>query len=460
MRCVVAGLLLGLLWTGIADADDYDPNARPRVPSIFDAPVQPTAPVVPPPVQPVPTAPYVVPPPPTTPYVVPTQPAAPYVVPTQPATPYGVPYVPSQPAPVQPRAYTAPYGSIPPPPPPPGAPGVMGPVVGAPMVSQPTPRVVAPIGTVQPPAITQPPAVTTALPAPVPVARSTSQLRLILEGLFSTREDPDDTVGVLANGAGDMTWSPVNFDWEFGGRGALVFGGRTDTRWEIEGAYYGGWSDRGQGNGLFATGAPAVTTGPHTADLAIESDLLAFGISWRPLLKCTRTSRLDAIVGLRVLLLDENASIGNIVPGPNPALAGGTASVSTENVVFALQAGIGYEDNLSSTFSWFIDVAPFIGFNSADASTSATNLFAAGAATNSRSDEAFAWGVNLDLGIRICLGGGFHLSAGYSLLFVEGVAEIESAMDFEDVTSGAPLADLNETGVLFNSFFAGVTLDL
>ena len=472
-------------------------TAYPSYPALpggagFAAPVQPVYPQAVYPSQPTYPSPPVYQPQPAYP-----QPAYP-----QPAYPSGSIY-PS--APVGPTpAYRAPYGMVPPPPPPPGqvgtpglyaqpAPGAVYPQGGliAPGASvygpsripvrpgQAIPRPPPPPGVIArpvspstavlprpgPPRITQPASVPTPRPqTAAPFVRSQSTMRLILEGSYSLREDAKGPVGQSLNATDELRWDPLSFDGAFGGRGALQFGGRTDTRWEIKGAYWGEWDEQRSTAGRFGynatAGAPLTTTGPHTADLRIQSRLLGGEINWRPLLQCSPTSRLDAIVGIRVMLLEEQATVTNIAPGINPTIGAGFMQADVENLILAGQAGIGYEANVTSGLSLFTDLRAFFGANLADATTKANTVFAAGESRNTRSGTTFAWGAQVDLGLRLQISSGFAFQAGYSLLFVDGVGEIESAMDFSDVSSGGPRARLTDDGLLFHTFFAGITLDL
>ncbi len=308
------------------------------------------------------------------------------------------------------------------------------------------------------------------LPPPLgPVGRSISVVRrntsrLTIQGAYTLpADDPEDIIALPGPLAG-FHWDELNYDGRFGGRAGLMLRTGADSRLHAQFTYLGGFDDITRQRATFTysdTPGGVVTTTPlNAARVARDLDVFHGEISYRPQLSSSRTADVDGIIGVRGIVVNEDGSVIDFAAPINPAFVGAPRlDVEASTTFIGAQGGIGAEFKLTDDVNLEISAKAFGGIAWRDLESEQRAIVASGTTKSDDDDSIFAWGGEIEMGIRAPISDSVGVSVGYSLLYLDGIVDVNSALDWSNTASGAVPATLKDESILTHTFFVGLSFD-
>ena len=295
--------------------------------------------------------------------------------------------------------------------------------------------------------------------------RRRSATRLDVDVLYTWRDDPSGRVGIAGTPAGttDFSWGDVSFDGAIGGGLHAHMRRNEHSSFSFHAYYFGGFDDRRDVTGAFTfntspPGAPA-TTGAQTARLESDSEVFSIGVAWRPAISQSATSRFDWIVGLEANRISDQIALTSLTPG----FALGTPASLREELsswLIGVSGGVGFDGTISGDLGFDAAARVFLGVGLHDVRAEQTHVFASGTHANERSDTSFAWGIDLNLGLRYAFTATMGARLGYRLLYRGDTPRVGEGMDLGAVRAGAPGVAVGGGGLLVHGFYGGLSFDL
>jgi hypothetical protein len=282
---------------------------------------------------------------------------------------------------------------------------------------------------------------------------------ITIEGTFGVMNDPANVLGepILAPGAPQYDWDLLDYEWEFGARGALRYQFQAQSWLELKGAYYGSWESTsnqpGRRFGFLPT--PPFVSGVSSGVLTSEADLIGFELNYVNELDCAGCVRWDMLVGARYMMFEEEA---NATFNPNAGLGlftPGRVNSDVENTYIAGQLGIIGHWDVSDRFEINASVKAILGNLNRQAVVTDANIFVGGPHRSASEEDEVTFGTELELGMKYRLTPRIAVTAGYNLLFLDNVLRANDAMDFTKSVSGAVQARQELDQLLVHTVFVG-----
>ena len=294
-----------------------------------------------------------------------------------------------------------------------------------------------------------------------------------VEGLFSYLNSPEGLFGTPAFGNPQQwEWDDLDYEPSFGGR-AFVKHCLGPLEWiEVGGTYYGTWDDEITSTGVFGFAPPdAFAAGGHVPIGASNpvagtffSEAEAFGgeASFITEMHCSGCYRWDWLVGARYLQFNEEARVDFAqapIAGVGAGGPGAFVASDVENTFIGLQIGAVMHWELSPTFELQASLKGLAGNLNRDLTVSDNDIFSGGAHIATSEEDEVVFGADIDIGARWRITNRLTITAGYNLLFLDGVSRANDAMDFSQANSGAVQAQHETDQLLIHSVFVGLEVN-
>ncbi len=294
-----------------------------------------------------------------------------------------------------------------------------------------------------------------------------------VEGLFSYLDSPEGLVGTPAFGNPQQwEWDQLDYEPSFGGR-AFVKHCLGPLEWiEVGGTYYGSWDDEITSTGVFGFAPPdAFAAGGHipigesnpvAATFSSEAEAFGGEASFITEMHCSGCYRWDWLVGARYLQFNEEARIDFAqapIAGIGAGGPGAFVASDVENTFIGLQIGAVMHWELSPTFELQASLKGLAGNLNRDLTVTDNDIFSGGMHTATSEEDEVVFGADIDIGARWRITNRLTLTAGYNLLFLDGVSRANDAMDFSKANSGAVQAQHETDQLLIHSVFVGLEVN-
>lgn len=280
-----------------------------------------------------------------------------------------------------------------------------------------------------------------------------------LEGTASLMNDPQGPLGepIFGPGAPGYDWDLLDYEFEFGGRGAIRYQARPQTYIELRGAYYGSWDDTssqpGRRFGFLPT--PPFVSGVSNGVLNSEADLIGFELNYINEITCTGCVRFDYLAGVRWLSFEEEARVDF---APNAGLGlftPGFVNSDVENTLVAGQLGGVVHWDVTPRFEVTATIKAILGNLNRDATVTDANIFVGGPHGSTSEEDEIVFGADLELGFKYRVTPRIAITAGYNMLFLDNVLRANDAMDFTKSVSGAVQARQELDQLIVHTVFVG-----
>lgn len=288
---------------------------------------------------------------------------------------------------------------------------------------------------------------------------------LALAGGMALHEAPDGLLGVQAPPSGSaIEWSSLDYPATLAGRGSLSC--RAGARWGIalQGTYWGQADDDATVSGTYVSrrsaGGLTDVSRPLQADLTSELTLWDAGAGvWFELASSPRFAFLAGL-GVRVASLEETSRMGFATTdvGATPP-EDGWAQAEVQNDMLLGEAMLGMRWSPSASWAFTVAVTGLLGGVSTDVRVSDEDVFSGGVHAGSLTDDDTVHGAQLDLLAQWRLSRGWSLTAGYSLLWLDGVQRGPRALDFGQSDTGAVQAAYEPGTYTAHAVLLGVAID-
>lgn len=325
----------------------------------------------------------------------------------------------------------------------------------------PRPAAPPPAAPVLLPALTAAPAAPCGAPCRDACDPCAPRWELSLEGGLGLLESPEGLLGVQPPPGDALDWGGVDYAPTFAGRVRLAV--RAGARWGFAvGAMHWGKADDEVDASGFAVirpapgGLPSLSrplAGTLSSELTLW-DLRAGGwCEWG----CSPCLTMVAGVGVRVASLDET-SRADLVTTDLPTVTGSIES-EVDNDLLLAEASLGLRWAVGATSTLGVTVTGMLGGSGTDITVRDENVLSAGAHAATRGDEDTAYGLQVDLLAAWRVNKDFSLTAGYSLLWLDGIQRGPAAIDLGQTATGAVQASYTPESYLAHAFLLGISFD-
>jgi hypothetical protein len=282
---------------------------------------------------------------------------------------------------------------------------------------------------------------------------------------MALHEAPDGVLGVQPPPSGSaIEWGSLDYPATLAGRASLAY--RAGARWGIalQGTTWGQADADATVTGTFVSrrvaGGATDVSRPLEADLSSELTLWDAGVGvWFEMGSSPRATFL-AGVGVRVASLEETSRMAfrttDVVVTPPED---GWAQADVTNEMLLGEAMLGLRWDPSASWSLTVSATGLLGGVSVDVRVSDEDVFSGGVHGGSLTDDNMVTGAQLDLLARWRIGRGWSLTAGYSLLWLDGVQRGPSALDFGQSDTGAVQAAWQPDSSTVHAALLGVAVD-
>jgi hypothetical protein len=292
-----------------------------------------------------------------------------------------------------------------------------------------------------------------------------SRFYVTVEGAYSILTDPEGPVGLDTGLPTQLRWDVLDYGGEFGVRAAAGWQASPCIRFEVRGAYLGGWSNSEMtGPGVYgysiAPGGAVVASPLGATVLSSNADLWTAELNgYRRLVECG-CWKVEGLAGARVVSFSEHAHaepVGRVV-GAAPAA---TFLDADSDTVF-------YGGQLGAMASWSccpltvrISGKALLGVTHRDSTVTDGGIFSLGVKSDDESKTGFAFGLEGELGLQWRVTRCVSIVGGYSVLFLDQVQRANRAMDFSNgnPVNGQVLAQDDTDSIVVQTVFLGVRLD-
>jgi len=302
-------------------------------------------------------------------------------------------------------------------------------------------------------------------PAAKPKAEATEQkrrLRVSIEGLIAFWDGLDGPFGEPTGQDDQMVWDVLGSTEAPGVRlGALYEIDRlnsVEARW----TWFTGIERQGRQTGVFGfspgDGSPSGVSVSNTATFRSESNVQSIEASWWRFLPQVQKVHANFLLGVRVIRHDEQASAtdweDDFGAGSDPFVASDVL-----NTFLGGQVGIAVFYRAGNRVEFVGILKGLFGAMMRDITVVDQAFFAGGLHTGSIEETDFAFGVDLDLGLRVWVSQRIAITLGYNLLLLDGVVRAHGAMGFSQSATGAVQPIVTKDELVLHSLLLGVLVD-
>ncbi len=294
--------------------------------------------------------------------------------------------------------------------------------------------------------------------------RRVGRFDVALAGGLSLASAPEGLLGVAPPPAGAIDWASLEPPPAIAARASVSF--RAGARWGVSarGTYWGRSDDAATVTGAFvsrtAPGGATDLSRPLTAELTSELTLWDAGAGVWMEWGCDPCLAFLTGLGARLAAVDETSRAGFATTGPGgfPA-ADGFAAADVRNDLLLGEVTLGLRWTPNWDWAFTLSATGLVGGVETEIDVTDFGVFSGGSHASRRTHEDSAFGVQLDALLQWRPGARWALTAGYSLLFLDGIQRGSTALDFGSSASGAVQAASATESLVTHALLLGVAFN-